>query len=134
MDYTSKAASLNEVKTNPATKGLIGSDYDTYLDGQLDLTAGKNAANQTIFRPYYVAAKFLEQIRSQQTIRSADGAVFTGLALPIASLLGQQAAIDTALGLIVPPGFEAVVPGAESSSSSGLQRFGTRSSITQIRP
>jgi hypothetical protein len=132
--YTDLAACLLEVKNNPATKGLIKADFDSYLTNQLQVSAGKNPAQETIFRPYFVASRFLEQLRSQQQISKADGAEFTGLALPIASLLNQQAALDTALGLTVPPGFEAVPIGGEGSSSGGSRRFGTRSQTTQIRP
>lgn len=132
--YTDLNACLNEVKTNPATRGLPGVEYDSYLTNQLEVSAGKNSAAETVYRPYYVAAKFLEQLRSQQTVSEADQAKFTGLALPIASLLGQQAALDKALGLTVPPGFEAV-PLDESASGSGTQtRRYTRSFTSTYRP
>lgn len=133
MDYKLLADCLNETKTNPATRGLITAEYDAYLSNQLEIAAGKNSANETVYRPYYVAAKFLEQIRSQQSVRKADGAEFTGLALPIASLLGLQASLDKALGLIVPAGFEAL-PVNETTATETQRRRYTRSHSTQNRP
>jgi hypothetical protein len=114
--YTDLAACLNEVKINPATRGLIAAEYDDYLTNQLTISAGLNATGATIYRPYFVAAKFLEQLRAKQEIAKAKGVEFTGLALPIESLLAQQASLDRALtasmGLVVPAGFEAVVADA----------------------
>jgi hypothetical protein len=116
MVYTDLAACLNEVKTNPATRGLIAAEYDDYLTNQLTISAGLNATAETIYRPYFVAAKFLEQLRAKQEIKEAKGVKFSGLALPIESLLAQQASLDQALaqstGLIIPAGFEAVVADA----------------------
>jgi len=102
---------------------------DDFLNRLLTASAGINSQSQTVYRVYYAAAKFLEQIRSQHTISSADGAVFTGLVTPIASLLTLQLSEDLALGLIIPPGFESVPP------PSGSQRpkvFGTKS--VRVRP
>jgi hypothetical protein len=116
MVYTDLAACLNEVKTNPATRGLIAADYDDYLTNQLTISAGLNATAETVYRPYFVAAKFLEQLRAKQEISEAKGVKFSGLALPIESLLTLQASLDRAMGasmgLIVPAGFEAVVADA----------------------
>jgi hypothetical protein len=131
--YLTPDEALVEVKSNPATKGLFTAVYDAWATNQLEISAGKNPEQVTVYRPYYVAAKFLEQLRSQQTISEADGAKFTGLALPIASLLSMQAALDTSLGLTVPPGFEAI---ATAGSAPRAFRFasGTRTIPTQIRP
>lgn len=127
--YTVKADCLNEVKTNPAVRGLIsGTTYDAYLNNQLDITAGTKDSI-TYYRPYYVAAKFLEQLRSQQAIAEADGAKFTLLEKPIASLLALQASLDESLGLSVPPGFEAI-----ALSMTQPLRFSTRSYPSQSRP
>lgn len=132
--YSDLAASLNECKFNPAVRGLATDAYDDYLTNQLQISAGANADQETVYRPYYVAAKFLEQLRTQQTIRKADGAEFTGLALPIASLMGLQSSIDQSLGLTVPPGFEAIAITLDGSIGNGLWRYGTRSLTTQPRP
>ncbi|WP_088893198.1 hypothetical protein [Leptolyngbya ohadii] len=130
--YTTIADALTAVKTNPATRGLVGAEYDAYLTGLLTISAGTDPANVTQYRPFLVAAKLLEQLRSQQSIKSAEGAVFSGLATPIASLLAQQAAIDEALSLTVPAGFEVVATAAPAPT--GLPRFGSISRATQIRP
>lgn len=135
MDYTVLADCLEEVKNNPAVRGLIrGTEYDGYLTNQLQISAGLKVAT-VYYRPYYVAAKFLEQLRSQQAIAKADGAEFTGLQKPIESLLGQQIALDKSLGLEVPAGFEAILPGCVTcESTGGFVRRRTRSHSTTARP
>ena len=122
-------AALSSLKNLPAVRGLPVLLDDDFLTRLLTASAGINSQSQTVYRVYYAAAKFLEQIRSQHTISSADGAVFTGLVTPIASLLTLQLSEDLALGLIIPPGFESVPP------PSGSQRpkvFGTKS--VRVRP
>jgi hypothetical protein len=59
------------------------------------------------YRPYYVAARQLQRNRTDQALKQADGATFTNLATMIQSLLEEQKAIDTALGVDVPAGFSA---------------------------
>lgn len=102
---------------------------DAYLTEVLTLSAGKNPADQTIYRPFYAAAKWLEQNRSGQALSEASGVKFTGLATPIASLLLLQASMDQALGLTVPAGFEAAFTATKS-----VVRFGTSSQSTRTRP
>lgn len=124
--YPTIQAALAEVKTNPATAGLVTAEYDGYLTNLLTLSAGVMPTGETEYRPFYVAARLLEQLRSGQTLLSADGVVFTGLIKPIASLFAQQGAIDQALSLIVPPGFDVPLP--------THRRYFTRSFSTQTRP
>ncbi|HEY9648632.1 MAG TPA: hypothetical protein V6C88_19785 [Chroococcidiopsis sp.] len=115
--------------------GLIGSQFDAYLTRRLTASAGKLPSGATEYRPFYVAAKFLEQYRPQQTLVKGDGAEFTGLKKPIESLLGEQAAIDQALGLTIPAGYEAILPGCVTcSNAQAPTRFGTRSQRSTTVP
>jgi hypothetical protein len=136
VDYAVQTECLAEVKQNPAVRGLItAAEYDAHLTNQLTITAGKKPDSTTIYRPYYVAAKFLEQLRSQQLLSKAeDGVTFTGLAKPIESLLAMQAALDQSLELTVPPGFEAVLPQCVTCEPSTTTRHRTRSHRPTLRP
>lgn len=66
-------------------------------------------ANTPIYRPYFVAAKILQQNRADVTLKSADGATFTNLEGMIQSLMDEQLRLDQSLNLEVPPGFAAVL-------------------------
>ncbi|MBW4540711.1 MAG: hypothetical protein KME43_16405 [Myxacorys chilensis ATA2-1-KO14] len=80
---------------------------DIFLTELLELSAGTSRATaEKIYRPFYVAARYLQQSRRDQTIKQADGATFTGQAIPIASLLDLQRSLDESL--LVPIGFEAI--------------------------
>lgn len=98
---------------------------DDYLTELLEMSAGIDPANQTHYRIFFVAAKWLEQNRPQQTLAVAEGVTFTGLAKPIASLLALQAAYDSANALVVPLGFEAVTPGPQRLRSRAIARIPT---------
>ncbi|MBE9178602.1 hypothetical protein IQ268_08525 [Oculatella sp. LEGE 06141] len=80
---------------------------DLYLTELLEMSSGIRLADNGIeYRPFYVAARFLQQSRRDQTIKEADDVKFTGQVVPIASLLELQRSLDNAL--IVPEGFEAI--------------------------
>lgn len=100
-----------------------GTTEEEFLTEILTLSAGVDPQGDTQYRPFYAAAKFLEQNRSAQTLAQAGDVKFTGLSKPIESLLGLQAAMDSALGLIVPPGFEAIPPDTSQSANSKPIRF-----------
>lgn len=127
MSYTNLAAALARAKER---SGATSAD-DAYLTELLQLSAGADATGATHYRCFYVAAKWLEQNRAQQTLSEAKGGTkFTGLAKPIASLMQLQMAYDTAQGLTIPKGMEAVQLGLPR-----LMRFqGTQSQPTQIQP
>jgi len=125
--YSSLPTALAEVKTNPATAGLITTEYDAYLTNLLNVSAGMLPTGETEYRPFYVAARLLEQLRSGQTLSSADGVSFTGLVTPIASLFAHQGAIDRALQLTIPAGFEVSPP-------ASARRYSTRTLSTETRP
>ena len=123
MTYTDLAASLARCKERT---GATSAD-DAYLTELLQLSAGKDATETTHYRPFLVAALWLEQAQSKQQLSEAKGVKFTGLAKPIASLKALQFAYDQSNKLSIPDGFETV-------TSQALPRFGTQSQSTQIRP
>lgn len=127
MAYLELAASLARAKERANARASA----DAYMTELLELSAGTDAQNITHYRPFYVAAKWLEQNRQDQTFTEADGAKFTGQAKPIESLLGLQFAYDTANGLTIPPGFEA---GSSSGSGSTSNRRIPRSYSATFRP
>lgn len=130
MSYTKLSTALAALKNLPAVRGLPTTDDEQFLNSLLSASAGKDAKSQTIYRIYFVAAKYLQQPRSLHQLESAEGAKFTGLATPIASLLSLQAAEDLALGLTVPPGMEATIPeikGVFDKPAFQSRRYGTTS-------
>jgi hypothetical protein len=127
--YTDLSQSLARAKER---SGATTAD-DAYLTEVLTLSAARDQAGVLNYRPYFAAAKFLEQNRAQQQIDSADGVKFTGLKTPIESLLRLQASVDSALGLDVPAGFEAIAPDCEVCSNV-LIRHKRRSAVSHFSP
>jgi hypothetical protein len=121
LTYTTLPAAL--ARAIERTQGQATSADAPWLTELLTLSAALAPDGVLHLRPYYVAARFLEQKLSQQTISAADGAVFTGLAKPIASLFALQHAYDQAQGLAVPPGFEAVQPEPARLRSRSILRL-----------
>ena len=132
--YTDLSAALARAKER---SGATATDND-YLTEILNLSAGTDASNVTHYRPFFVAAKWLEQNRGQQALKKAkDGIEFTGLAKPIESLLALQASYDQAQGLTVPAGFEAAALDCVQCAAvapQSLQRFGSQIRRKIARP
>lgn len=103
---------------------------DAFLTELLLMSAGKDATSVTHYRPFYCAARWLEQNRAAQQLSEAKGVKFTGLVTPIASLYGLQADYDSANELQIPKGFEAVA----TATTQPHRRFGTQSLVTKARP
>ena len=82
---------------------------DPIIQRKLEDSAGTDPNGVKTYRPYYVSAKLLQQSRADQSLKSADGVVFSNLETMIASLMGDQLAIDRSLNLTVPNGFAAVL-------------------------
>jgi hypothetical protein len=115
-------------------RSQAASSDDAYLTELLELSAGEAADGTTVhYRPYYVAAKFLEQNLARQQISAADGATFTLLKKPIESLLDLQSAYDRAQGLSVPAGFEAVPDDCKVCSSYGSSAVGGAYRAVSVR-
>ena len=111
---------------------------DEYLNELLTLSAGVDADQVTHYRPFYCAAKWIEQNRPAQTLsEAAGGTKFTGLQKPIDSLLALQRAYDQAQDLDVPDGFEALPSDCDRCDQTGptsLNRYRPRSVTTTIAP
>jgi len=120
---------LSEALTRAKERATAPASADAYMGELLELSAGLDTSGVKHYRPFYVAAKWLEQNRPDQSISEADGAKFTGMATPIASLLALQLAYDTANGVTPPPGFE-----AGSSSGTASNRRIPRSYSAAFRP
>lgn len=128
MSYTDLSAALIRAKER---SGATDTD-DAFLTELLIISAGRDPQGTTQYRPFFVAGKWLEQNLAAQTISEDQGTKFTGLAVPIDSLLRIQASIDAALSLEVPEGFEAIAPGC--STCGGGSRYRSRSLSTTLRP
>ncbi|MEM9486499.1 MAG: hypothetical protein AAGA83_22720, partial [Cyanobacteria bacterium P01_F01_bin.116] len=76
--YLDKIAALARAKER---SGATDVDNE-YLNELLDMSAG-TVNEVTHYRPFYCAAKWIEQNQSAQTISEASGAKFTGLQKPI---------------------------------------------------
>ncbi|HEY9849539.1 MAG TPA: hypothetical protein V6D28_08795 [Leptolyngbyaceae cyanobacterium] len=104
-DWGNFQENFNLVKTLVQFPESLNTNVEIYLT--------ESAANQSTgepkYRPYWVGAKILEQDSSQQTLSSADGAVFTGMAKPIESYYLTQRSIDVKNGWEIPTGFGATV-------------------------
>jgi len=103
--YTDLAASL--VRSKERCAGYATDTDNQLLTELLQLSAGLNIQDVTHYRPYLVAALFLEQSPQVQSLKEADGVVFSQLKDAIASLRNLQSAYDSSHNLTVPSGFEA---------------------------
>lgn len=110
FDYTNltdcKTRVFHRTRLNAADAVL-----DTEVGYKLEDSAG-TASSTIYYRPMYVGAVMLMQSRDDQTVTSADGAKFFGekkefnLQPVIESMLREQLALDTSLGLSVPDGYD----------------------------
>ncbi len=72
----------------------------------LESLAGKDPVGEPIYRPYLVCASYLD---AKSKLAEGEGAKFR-IEARAAAYRARQALLDTALGLTVPPGTEAVTP------------------------
>jgi hypothetical protein len=106
---------LNEALVRAKERSGNPSGADSFMTDLLYASAGKGRVDQgTCYRPFYVAAKWLEQDLSSQELSEASGAKFTGLKTPIRSLLDIQYGLDQ--DLIVPKGFEIPNPNRRTTN------------------
>jgi hypothetical protein len=101
-------------------KAGLEPDRITDVDLTLDITAGSNGA--ICYRPWYAAAKLLEQNLDIQALKKADGAEFTGQETAIRSLYAMQLAIDQIDALDTP----AVVVPAPLAVPTALALFNAK--------
>lgn len=129
--YTVLAEALARAKER---SGATSAD-DVYLTELLTLSAGKAPDAVTHYRPFYCAAKWMEQDKAKQALKKAGDVEFTGLAAPISSLVNLQASLDQALELTIPKGFEAIPPECQTCDNQKPQpRYRTQSHSTSSRP
>jgi DNA topoisomerase IB len=149
MAYTDQAAALTGLKALNAVRDLPLPEDDEFLNSLLVASSAKVGAGggtegettypagTLIYRHYYVAGRFLEILRSQQSLSAAPGgAKFTNLVRPIASLFALQQGMDAALNLEVPEGYEPIMASeAEQTRKTRYGVFiGSRSSDTSLLP
>jgi hypothetical protein len=102
--YSDLNLSLKRARERSAAKPTD----DEYLLELLQLSFGRHKLNDiVVYRPFYVAAQYLEQSRRDQTISQATDVKFMGQEVPIASLLDLQRALDQ--DLIIPSQFRIAV-------------------------
>lgn len=106
-NFTVLATALATAK---AHAGVTGTTDDTALTELLQLSAGVTATNATpasavLYRPYEVAATWLERKVSQ--LVSGDGATFRRPGQEIARLRRWQAQVDATQQASVPSAFQA---------------------------
>jgi hypothetical protein len=104
MIFSNYEENLNLVKTLAQPDNSIAIHVATLLTE----SAVIDSNGVTQYRPYYVVAKLLEQASVHQQLSSADGVVFTGMAVPIKSYLDLQLGMDLKNGWAIPAGFESI--------------------------
>ncbi|MGD1941854.1 MAG: hypothetical protein ACFB0G_11130 [Leptolyngbyaceae cyanobacterium] len=114
--YVQIAAALSRAKER---SGATDVD-DGYLTELLNMSAGVDADGVTHFRPFYCAARWLEQELAADNRFTRTGDVsWTGRIQPISSLMALQMDYDQANGLTIPTGFDAEPAG----KAAPLPRF-----------
>lgn len=102
-------------------------DYDLtedilFINSMLDISAGKTDLGIVVYRPFYVAAKELEQ-RFSNNLQEADGVKFLQYEKQITSLLAVQVSLDLADRLVIPTSFSAVLALADANNTSLNQQI-----------
>lgn len=98
MDERLLYTTLDSALTRAKERSMAKAADEPYLSELLLISFGiHRQTNEVVYRPFYVAAKYLEQSRRDQTFSEADGAKFTGQKTPIRSLLDLQEALDADL-------------------------------------
>jgi hypothetical protein len=110
---------LNEALDRAVERSAAKASDRPYLQELLSMSYGTSPDGQIVYRPFYVAARFLQQSRRDQTVKEGDGVKFTGQAIPIASLLDLQSSLDQALA--VQAGFETALLSLEPPSLKQLE-------------
>lgn len=128
MTYSNLSDALIAIKHLPATRGFFSDADEEFLVQLLLASAAKSADGLvTYYRIYYVAAKFLQQPAKLHQVSETDpGIKFTGMAVPIASLLDLQAAEDVANGWVVPLGYRVTEVRSQLIFGSGSVQLKSR--------
>jgi hypothetical protein len=147
MAYLDQPQALAAIKELPAVRSLPSAPDDQFLNDLLTASAGtvrspgkiRNGVSYltgaTVYRHYFVAARYLEILRSQHVLAKGSGAEFTGLKVPIASLMALQQGDDLSLDLEVPLGYEPVAVAAAGAGSAIARPIGNSGSRrTKVTP
>lgn len=122
IELVKERAQVTDTTKEAAIENLLEDSAGLTYDGVTD-----------VYRPYFTAARFLEQDHQTQKLSKAGDVVFTGLAAVIASLYNQQAGIDQKYQLIISSAFLAPVtlPETTAAVKKGAN-IGTTSTSLQI--
>lgn len=100
MLYSNLQSALERVKDRTAES----EEKEDYVIELLEMSYGfHKQTRELVYRPFWVAAKILQQSSFYQTLKKDDSTEFTGQEVPIQSLLDLQANLD--VDLDVRPGF-----------------------------
>lgn len=105
---TDREIALDLIKNLAPIRGIPVFQDDDFLELELEKSAA-TLGSQKAYRWQFVSARFLQIHPQVQTLNSAEGAQFTKLEIPIATLLGLQLAEDTllvSLGWKIPSGYQ----------------------------
>ena len=90
------------------------------LETLLEVSAGRDANDEPVYRPYMVASLLLARMSHDDLLLKAkDGVTFGDPKATIAGWRVMQGALDRALGLTVPLGFAATETSGTASPSAG---------------
>lgn len=94
--YTELADALERARERSAAN----QSDEKYLIEILQMSSGVHKiTGQIVYRPFYAAAKWIQQSRRDQSVTQAADVKFTGQETPIASLLDLQRALDFELNI-----------------------------------
>lgn len=94
--YTELADALERARERSAAN----QSDEKYLIEILQMSSGVHKiTGQIVYRPFYAAAKWIQQSRRDQSVTQAADVKFTGQETPIASLLDLQRSLDFELDL-----------------------------------
>ena len=125
--YLSIDASLEIAKNRAEVTDITKEES---LLNLLEDTAGRSADGlKTVYRPYFAAARYLEQDHQTQKLSEAGDVKFTNLVTVVASLYAQQAGLDGSYGLLIPDAF--LTPLAQETRRGNVG-FGTVSTSLRV--
>lgn len=94
--YTELADALERARERSAAN----QSDEKYLIEILQMSSGVHKiTGQIVYRPFYAAAKWIQQSRRDQSVTQAADVKFTGQETPIASLLDLQRSLDFELNI-----------------------------------
>lgn len=116
----------------PSIRAKVSSQDESFLETLLEMSAGIDSLGQKVYRIFWVAARFLSQISSQEVKEEAsylEGSVKyqSSVEQVIEELLNLQNAQD--LAYKVPTGFEALPVAMDGGFASGMTHWTEESAL-----